>query len=377
MDFALNADQQALQQSVRDVLLREANIEHVRAFMETPHNGAQQSWRAMTDLGWHTMLIPTAHAGLGLSAIEVVAVCEELGRALHGGPLLASSILATFAATELSCDELLHSLATGTHTATIAIEEAGHGDPIQQIRTTATPTDDSAIYLLDGTKIMVIDGHLADTAIVAARMPNQELATFVVDRASVAPDTFVATATLDLTRTFATANFNATPATRVVSTDDTHHEHIWRSICDFGALALSAELVGASEAASALALDYAQTREVFGKPLTKFQVTRHKAVDLLRETELARVGVHNAAWAWATGDPSRTTAVAMAKSYAAEAANHAGAECIQIHGAMGYTWECDAHLYLRRAKVNDLLFGAQQWQRNRVADTYFSANGAR
>ena len=377
MDFALNADQQALQQSVRDVLHREANIEHVRTFMETPDNGAQHTWRTMTQLGWPAMLIPTAYGGLGLSAIEVVVVCQELGRALHGGPLLASSILATFAATELGCDDLLRSLATGAHTATIAFEEAGHGDPLQQIRTTATPTDDPGTYVLDGTKVLVIDGHLADTVIVAARVADHSLASFLVDRRSVSAATFVPTATLDLTRTFAAATFDATPATPIVTARGADHEHIWRSIAEFGALAMSAELLGVSEAATALALDYAQTREVFGKPLTKFQVTRHKAVDLLRETELARVGVHNAAWAWASADPSRTTAVAMAKSFAAEAANHAGAECIQIHGAMGYTWECDAHLFLRRAKVNDLLFGAQQWHRTRVADDYFSADGAR
>jgi alkylation response protein AidB-like acyl-CoA dehydrogenase len=122
-----------------------------------------------------------------------------------------------------------------------------------------------------------------------------------------------------------------------------------------------------------VALDYANAREVFGQVLTKYQVTRHKAVDLLREVELAKVGVHYAAWASDADAPDREDAVAMAKSYAAEAANHVGAECIQIHGGVGFTWDCDAHLYLRRAKVNDLLLGAQSWQRERLADSYFAS----
>ena len=112
---------------------------------------------------------------------------------------------------------------------------------------------------------------------------------------------------------------------------------------------------------------------MFGKPLSKFQVTRHKAVDMLREIELARVGVHYAAWASDVEVDDREIAAASAKAYAAHAANYVTAECIQIHGGVGYTWECDAHLFLRRAKVNDLLLGYQGWQRARVADLYFAS----
>src|SRR5205814_2384367 len=151
------------------------------------------------------------------------------------------------------------------------------------------------------------------------------------------------------------------------------HAHLWRRIADDAAVLLAAELIGVSEAASALALDYAQAREVFGKPLSKFQVTRHKAVDMLRELEIARVGVHYAAWASDVEVEDREIAAASAKAYAAHAANYVTAECIQIHGGVGYTWECDAHLFLRRAKVDDLLLGYQGWQRRRVADLYLAS----
>ena len=135
---------------------------------------------------------------------------------------------------------------------------------------------------------------------------------------------------------------------------------------------IGAELIGVSEAANQLALDYAQAREVFGKPLSKFQVTRHKAVDMLREIEIARVAVHYAAWACDVDAPDREMAAAAAKAQAASAANYVTTECIQIHGGVGYTWDNDSHIFLRRAKVDDLLLGAQGWQRQRLADAYFA-----
>ena len=112
---------------------------------------------------------------------------------------------------------------------------------------------------------------------------------------------------------------------------------------------------------------------MFGKPLSKFQVTRHKAVDMLREIELARVGVHYAAWASDVEVEDREIAAASAKAYAAHAANYVTAECIQIHGGVGYTWDCDAHLFLRRAKVNDLCSATRAGSAQRVADLYFAS----
>ena len=169
---------------------------------------------------------------------------------------------------------------------------------------------------------------------------------------------------------FARIEFDGTRAVAVGPASD--QTELWQRVLDDAAVLLAAELIGVSEAANALALDYAQARVVFDKPLSKFQVTRHKSVDMLQRIELAKVGVHYAAWASEVETPDRESAAAMAKSFTAEAANYVTAECIQIHGGVGYTWECDAHVYLRRAKVDDLMLGAQSWQRERVADLYFA-----
>lgn len=362
MDFRFTADQDALRAAVRTFVAAEAPIAYVRSRCDEPIGVDDSVWRRIIELGWTGLLVPEAHGGLGLGLVDLLVVQEELGRSLFCGPYLSSAVLATRAAHALGLDDLLGALASGTERGTVAIDEAGHGDPIDRIRVRAAGRGHR--YRLDGTKPMIPDAVGADWVLVPART-REGLQTFLVRNpaAESAPS-------LDVTRRFGALVFAETPATKVGPPGD--HTAIWRRVADDGAVALAAELIGVGEAANQLAIDYAQAREVFGKPLSKFQVTRHKAVDMLRAIELARVSTHYAGWAIDVDAPDRESAVAMAKSHAAEAANFVTAECIQVHGGVGYTWDCDAHLYLRRAKVDDLLLGYQGWQRERVADLYFA-----
>lgn len=363
MEFTFSPDQDALRDAVRAFLRAEADRTYVRAMVDDERGVTPAVWEQLVALGWTGLLVPGDQGGLGLGIVDAVVVQEEMGRALFPGPWCSSAALATLAARRLGLDERLTALAAGTERGTVALEEAGHGDPVERVRARAAGR--GSRWHLDGVKPLVMDGHTADWVLVPART-RDGLQTFLVERAAATP-----VANLDITRKFARVALDATPAELVGPPGD--HEDLWRRVADDGAVLLAAELVGVSEAALALALDYAQTREVFGRPLSKFQVTRHKAVDMLHKVELARVGVHYAAWASDADAPDRESAAAMAKAYAAEAANFVTAECIQVHGGVGYTWECDAHLYLRRAKVNDLLLGNQSWQRDRVADLYFAA----
>jgi alkylation response protein AidB-like acyl-CoA dehydrogenase len=365
VEFTFSPDQEALRASVRAFLSEQCPMAFVRAHLETATAGDDALWSRIVELGWPALLVPEAHGGLGLGVTDLVVVMEEMGRALFPGPFLSSAVLATLAARALGLDDRLAALARGAARGTVALDEAGIGDPVDRTRVQATGR--GTRYRLDGAKPIVVDGHTADWVLVPARTA-EGLHTFLVER----PSTIATYApNLDLTRKIASLHFDRTPAVPVGPPGD--HRTIWERVRDDGAVALGAELVGSSEAALQLALDYANTREVFGKVLTKYQVTRHKAVDLLREIELARVGVHYAAWASDADAPDRQDAVAMAKSYSAEAANHVGAECIQIHGGVGFTWDADAHLHLRRAKVNDLMLGSQAWQRARLADSCFAA----
>jgi len=156
------------------------------------------------------------------------------------------------------------------------------------------------------------------------------------------------------------------PVERIGGTGD--HTGRWRRVVDDAGVMLAAELIGASEAALDLGVEYAKVRVQFDRPIATFQAIRHKAVDMLHRLELARVGTHYAAWASDVGHPQREQAAAMAKGYAAEAAVFVTAEDIQIHGGVGFTWDCDAHWYYKRAKQNDILLGYQGWQRQRLAD---------
>jgi alkylation response protein AidB-like acyl-CoA dehydrogenase len=365
VEFTFSADQIALRDAVRSFLAAEAPKEYVRRMAEHDDAGiTPELWARIADLGWTGLLVPDGFGGLGLGIIDAVVVQEEMGRALFPGPYFSSAIVATLAARALGLDERLAALAAGTERGTVAVDEAGHGDPIERIRVRATGR--GSRHKLDGVKPMVMDGAAADWVLVPART-RDGLQTFLVESSTCdAPPA----PSLDVTRKFARFEFADTRALLVGPSGD--HAPIWRHIADDAAVLLAAELIGVSEAANALALDYAQAREVFGKPLSKFQVTRHKAVDMLREIEIARVAVHYAAWASEVDAPDREIAAAMAKAQAASAANYVTAECIQIHGGVGYTWENDAHLFLRRAKVDDLLLGAQGWHRERVADEYFA-----
>jgi alkylation response protein AidB-like acyl-CoA dehydrogenase len=363
MDFTFSSDQEALRDAVRAFMRAEAPMSYVRRMAEHDDTGITPDvWHQIVDLGWTGLLAPDAQGGLGLGVIDAAVVQEEMGRALFPGPFFSSSIAATLAARALGLDELLVALATGTQRGTIALDEGGHGDPLERVRVRAFGR--GARFRLNGVKPMVLDGGSADWVLVAARS-REGLQTFLVEAPASEP-----AASLDITRKFARMEFDDTRALLVGPPGD--QSAIWRRIADDCALLLAAELIGVSESANDLALDYAQAREVFGKPLSKFQVTRHKAVDMLREIEIARVAVHYAAWASDADAPDRAIAAAAAKVQAASAANYVTAECIQVHGGVGYTWENDSHLYLRRAKVDDLLLGAQGWQRERVADEYFA-----
>ena len=187
------------------------------------------------------------------------------------------------------------------------------------------------------------------------------ITTFLVESPSAEP-----VPSLDPSRKIARLVLDATPAEPVGPLGD--HTDLWRRVADDSSVALCAELIGSMEQAHHLAVEYAKQRVAFDRPIATFQAIRHKAVDMLHRLELARVGVHFAAWASDVDDPTREEAAAMAKAFVPEAANEVTGEAIQIHGGVGFTWDCDAHVFYKRAKQNDLLLGYHGIHRERVAD---------
>jgi alkylation response protein AidB-like acyl-CoA dehydrogenase len=297
----------------------------------------------------------------------MTVVCEEMGRVPLPGPYFSSAVFATIAALRLGADELLADLASGAKRGAVAVEEIGAaGDPLEGIKTQATKSGDA--WTLDGLKPTVSDGATADWLIVVAR-DGDGLAAFLVEgvEAEAVPG-------LDPTRQLGRLELAGTPARRLGPAGDQTAE--LRRILDDAAVMLCAELVGASEATFELAAEYSKARVQFGRPIGTFQAVKHIAAEMLQELTLARVITHYAAWCSDVDEDERELAASMAKSFAPEAAIAVTSNSIQIHGAVGFTWECPAHFYYKRAKATDLVLGKQGWQRHRVADLILGAISA-
>ena len=358
MDFTFSDDQERLRDAVRSFMERESPSSYWRSMLDDERGFTDEVWNKLAELGWAGLLVPEEHGGLGLGLVDLVVVMEEMGRVPFPGPYFSSAVCATLAARALGLEELLTSLASGTSRGTIAIEENGHGEVVDRVRTRASRK--SGRWRLRGSKSIVVDGHTADWALVAART-QEGLGTFLIESPDMRP-----IPTWDLTRKIASVEFNDVLAEPVGPEGD--QTPIWRRLVDDAAVALCAELIGSCERAHELAVEYAKQRVQFGRPIASFQVIKHKAVDMLHKLELARVGTHYAAWASDADAPVRAEAAAMAKAFVPEAANFIAGECIQIHGGVGFTWEADAHIHYRKAKQNDLLLGYNGIHRERVAD---------
>ena len=358
MDFTFSPEQDVLRDSVRAFLAKETPASYVRDMIEDERGFTDEWWDAVTDLGWPGLLVPEELGGSGLGMVDLVVVQEEMGRVPAPGPFLSSAVCASLAARRLGDEELLARLGSGRVRGTLAVEEAGAGDPLDSVTATATPVGGG--WELSGTKPLVLDAHTADVAVVVARTPDG-LAAFAVDDPAGQPEP-----ALDVTRKVARLGLDGRRARRLGPEGD--QTALLARINDDVAVALCAETVGAGERALQLAIEYAKQRVQFDRPIATFQAIKHKIVDMLHQLELARVGTHWAAWASQVDDPLRAEAAAACKGFVSEAAVMVTAESIQVHGGVGFTWDVDCHLLFRRVKQNDILFGRQSWQRQRLAD---------
>lgn len=353
MNFTLSDEQAELQSTVRQFLAADVAGRDVLS---------ATTWQRMAELGWVGLLVPEHLGGSGAGLLESMLVMEELGRVAAAGPYLSSAVLATLAARGLGLDDRLAALASGSASGTVAIDEDGHGDVLARIRTRASRK--SGTWRLSGTKPVVLDGDTADWVLVVART-QEGLGTFLVE-----PPAAEQYPSLDVRRSVARVEFHDTPAVPVGPDGD--HGPIWRRVVDDAAVLVGAEMLGTMEASFDLAVEYAKVRVQFDRPIATFQATKHKAAEMLEQIELSRVGVHYAAWASDVDDPARGEAAAMAKSFAGRAAIAVTGEGIQIHGGVGFTWDCDAHRFYRRAKADDLLLGYHGTWRHRVGDGYLA-----
>jgi len=372
MELEFSEEQDELRDGVRSVLARECPMSVVRDVVEKGV-APDALWAQMVELGWPALTVAEDSGGLGLGMVELAVVVEELGRVLAPGPFLATVTQFAPAVREAGSPEqearFLGAMATGELTGALAVTEAGGSyDPA---RVSATATPDGAGFVLAGTKGAVMDAAGADEVVVAARVPatsdDAGIGAFVVAREQL---TVEPVESLDLTRGLARVTLDGVRvgADRVLGEPGPATAAALRRAVEEATAALAVETVGACQAIFDVTLDYAKQREQFGVPIGSFQAIKHKFADMLIALERARATGYFAALTIAEDDDRRSLAVASAKATAGDCARLLAKEGIQIHGGIGYTWEHDMHLYVRRVRAGAALFGTAAQHRGRVAD---------
>src|SRR6185312_8859099 len=306
--------------------------EHVRPMLDDPTGTTDDIWRGLANLGTTGLLVPQEHGGAGMTMVEAGIVAEELGAALHPGPWLSCAVAAPRTVHRAGADgeagDLLSAIAEGATTATVG--------PLVGPRPEATERGGHTV--LRGT-IAVPDAAAADVMLVFAD-ESCGTALFAVETAGlqVTPD-----ADVDPARKHFRVSLDGTPGRRLAAAPT----HVVAALVDDVIAAYAADALGAAQAVMNQAIEYAKVRRQFGQPIGSFQAVQHLCVDMYETVELARSGVLHALWA-ADNDPlERHHAAIRAKAFAGRLAA-VGDMAIQVFGGVGYTWEHNAHLYLKR-----------------------------
>jgi alkylation response protein AidB-like acyl-CoA dehydrogenase len=370
MNLGVSAEQRELREAVRRFLAERAPLARVRELMETADGTDPEAWRlASAQLGLPGIAVPEEYGGAGFSFAEQAIVLEELGAALFTGPYLASAVLAATALLASDDEEarkdLLPGIAAGETVATLAFtEDDGSWDPdsihLAAAKNAATKNNG---WRLDGHKSFVLDGHAADLILTVAAT-STGLSLFAVN-SKAAGLTRRTLPTLDQTRKLARLEFREAPA-RLIGKQGTARAVLDHTL-DVAAIALAAEQLGGAQRALDMAVQYARVRQQFGRPIGSFQAIKHRCADLLVEVESLRSAVGYAAAAVAAGSTEVPVLASILGAYASEVYSHVAGENIQIHGGIGFTWEHDAHLYLKRAKASELFLGDGSYHRERLA----------
>ena len=366
MDLEFSSEQEDLRRSIRTVLEDACPIGLVREVVEKG-TGADRLWARQVELDWPALTVPEAGGGIGLGFVELTVLVEELGRAIAPGPLFATMTqfapLVRESGDPEQQAEVLGPVAASGRSGTVAVAEAGVGWDLERLAATATPDGDG--WLLEGTKHWVLDGDVADDVAVVARMSeSSRLAVFVVPGADLL---VVPMRALDGSRSLATVTLDGcrVPARRCLQQGG--ERGIGRAF-EEATVAMATETVGTCQSIFDIALQYAKDRHQFGVAIGSFQAVKHKFADMLVAVERARALAYFAAATIAEDDPRRSLAAAMAKAAAGDAQQLLAQEGIQCLGGIGYTWEHDMHLYVKRAKTNGALLGGGAAHRKRVAE---------
>ncbi len=370
MKFSFSGEQEEFRSNLRRLLADVSPTKEVRRLMETDAGWERDGWRKLNEtLGLTALRIPEAYGGHGFGFGELGIVLEEMGRALLCAPYFATAVLATGAIVNAGTDAqkqaLLPDIALGETVATLAsAEDSGLWEAAA---TTLVATPSGSGYRLDGHKSFVLDGHTADLIVVLARAPGttgENGLSFFTVRGDAPGLERRLLKTMDSTRKLARLTFGGVEATLLgqqgAAAAPFEKTMIEASIC------LANEMVGGAERLREDALAYSKMRMQFGRQIASFQSMKHKAADMLLEVELAKSAAYFAAAALDDGDNDIAATASLAKACASDTYIQTAIHAVQIHGGIGFTWDNDTHLWFKRAKSSEVLFGDASYHREQM-----------
>jgi alkylation response protein AidB-like acyl-CoA dehydrogenase len=357
VELEFTGEQEELRASVRSFLEKECPIDVVRAVAETGE-APEKLWGSMVALDWPALAVPEEYGGIGLTILETAVVVEELGRAVAPGPLLATVTQFAPMVREVGASEqqqhFLSAVATGAVAGAVAVADHLRGWSLDDVTMTAEPADGG--WILTGRKFAVLAAEGTTDVIVVARV-GEGMGAFVVPiaQAGLSP-----VHSLDASRPLAEATLDHVfvPHDHALGEPGSaaSTSGISRALQE-ATLGLALEAVGTCDALFQLLLAYLKERQQFGVAIGSFQALKHKMSNMFLAIERARSLSYFAAAAINEDTPTRATSVSMAKAASDDCQKLVCREAIQSFGGIGYTWEHDAHLYVKRASTDGALFG--------------------
>ncbi len=333
MDFELSDDQVALRDGARSLLDGRSSPTQVRAVVDAGGGIDDGLWSAMVEQGWTALAVPEDRGGLGLGIVELALLLEAVGGHVAPAPVLQQALALDALVMGDGPTELIDALTTGEAVGTVAFK------PVTVEGTTVTGRPEPVIHAPAARMLIV--------------RTEDEL--FVVDGIESSPEP-----AMDRTRALGWVDLDGAPAVRLGGP-----EAVERFI-DLGAVGHSAELLGASARVLDLSVEYAKERVQFGRPIGSFQAVKHRCADMLVDVEGMRSALYHAAWALGAGDPDRSVAASTAKTWCSDASRRVMASGLQVHGGIGFTWEHDLHLFVKRAQLDGISFGDATWHCDRL-----------
>lgn len=371
MNFDFSEDQKMLKDQVNKFLTDKAPYSVTRKVLNGQEPYSKDVWNGLVEMGLTGITIPEEFGGLGLSALELAVVAEELGRAAAAVPYSSSVYLATEAirlfGTQSQKETWLPKLAAGEIIGTFALAEGTHAASAANLKTTF------AAGKINGEKLPVADGSYADVAVLVVNSGGSAISLAIVDLTG-AGVTRTKLKTVDDARDFASITFKDAPA-ELMSEPGNGWAQMQR-IYDGAAVLMAFEQVGGTEAAMELARAYTMERYAFGRIVASYQAVKHKVADMYVKKEVAKSNAYYGAMLLKDEDADLPEAAAAARVSATEAYTFAAEEGLHLHGGIGFTWEADTQFHYRRAKVLGLALGPIALWRDRLVNHLVKKNAA-